>query len=84
MIVRIYLFSFHFIISFFSKLIEFLEKEYKWSSYLDYIKINNFSSVTERNFMLEIMGGENGCKDFIENWVMYKKELSEFSNLFLE
>ncbi|MCK4454219.1 transposase [Candidatus Parcubacteria bacterium] len=56
------------------KVIEFLEN-YKWSSYPDYIGKKNFHSVTERDFMLEVMGGKEGCRKFIENWVKYKKEI---------
>ena len=65
------------------KVVEFLEN-YKWSSYRDYLGKKNFPSVTERNFMLEIMGGEQGCREFIENWVRYKREIKNFSNLSLE
>lgn len=53
------------------KAIEFLEN-YKWSSYQDYFGIKNFPSVTERLFLLEVMGGERGCKDFVNNWIEYK------------
>lgn len=63
--------------------IEFLEN-YKWSSYLDYIDKNNFPSVTEREFILKIIGGEHGCRDFIKNWIEHKGEIVKFSNLFLE
>lgn len=66
------------------KVIKFLENKYRWSSYFDYIGKKNFPSVTERDFMLKVMGGEQGCKDFIENWVKYKGEIKEFSNLVLE
>ena len=65
------------------KVIEFLEN-YKWSSYPDYIGKKNFPSVTERKFISEIMGGEQSCKDFVENWVRYKREIKEFANLTLE
>ncbi len=65
------------------KVIEFL-KNYKWSSYSDYLGKKNFPSVTERNSMLKAMGGEQGCKDFIENWVKYKGEIKKFSNFVLE
>lgn len=64
--------------------IKFLEEEYRWSSYFDYIGKKNFPSVTTRDFMLEIMGGEQGCKEAIKNWVLYHKDLSDFNNLFLE
>ena len=65
------------------KVIKHLEN-YKWSSYPDCIGKKNFPSVTEREFILKVMGGEQGCKDFIENWVRYKGEIREFSDLALE
>lgn len=65
------------------KVSEFLEN-YKWSSYLDYIDKKNFPSVTEREFMLKIMGGKQGCREFIKNWVEYKKEIAKFPDLLLE
>lgn len=65
------------------KIIKFLEN-YKWSSYPDYINKKSFSSVTERKFISELMGGEQGCKDFIKYWIEYKGESKEYSNLFLE
>jgi len=65
------------------KTINFLEN-HKWSSYSDYIDKKNFPSVSEREFLLKIMGGKQGCKDFIENWVRYKGEISKFANLVLE
>jgi len=65
------------------KVTEFLE-EYKWSSYQDFIGKKNFPSVTDRNFISEIMGKEQGCKNFIENWVRYKGEIKKFPELALE
>ena len=62
--------------------INFLE-EYKWSSYQDYIGKNNFPSVTERNFMLEFIGGVNGCKEAIVDWAEYKKQLIKSQNILL-
>lgn len=56
------------------EVIEFLDS-YKWSSYSDYLGKNNFSSVTERDFMLKAMGDKKGCKDFVKNWVKYKGKL---------
>ncbi len=66
------------------KVIKFLEEKYRWSSYFDYIGKKNFSSVTEREFLLEIMSREQGCKDAIENWVRYKREIKEFPEILLE
>ena len=63
--------------------IKFLEN-YKWSSYSDYISKKNLPSVTERNFILEIMKKEKGCKDFVEHWIKYKRKIREFAELALE
>lgn len=62
---------------------EFLEN-YKWSSYQDYIGIKNFASLTERRYILEFMGGFEGCKADVDNWIMVKKEIRDFYNIFLE
>jgi len=63
--------------------IKFLE-EYKWSSYPDYIGKKNFPSVTDREFILKIMGGEEGCKNFVESWIRYKGKIKEYAALSLE
>jgi len=65
------------------KAAKFLE-EYKWSSYRDYIGIKNFPSVTQRDFLLKIMNGSDGCKEAIENWLKAKKELRDFETLTIE
>ena len=65
------------------KAIKFLE-DYKWSSYPDYLGERNFPSVTEREFMLKVIGGEQGCKTLVENWIKYKGEIKEFPELALE
>jgi len=65
------------------KVIEFL-KNSKRHSYPDYLGKKNFPSVTQRDFLLEIMGGAEGCKAEVENWVKYKKELKDFGDIVLE
>ncbi len=65
------------------KAINFLE-DYKWSSYPDYIGKKNFPSVTDRELILKIMGGEEGCKNFVESWIKYKGQIREYANLALE
>ena len=65
------------------KVIEFI-KNYKWSSYPDYIGKKNFPSVTNRDFLLKIMGGENGCRAFVDGWIRYKKELHDWNAITLE
>jgi putative transposase len=59
-------------------------KEYKWSSYMDYIGENNFPSVTERNFILEFIGSTKGCEEVIKDWVKYRKRLDKLKNILLE
>ena len=66
------------------KVIKFLENKYRWSSCFDYIGEQNFPSVTEREFMLNIMGGISGSKKSIEDWVRFKADMREFSDLALE
>jgi putative transposase len=66
------------------EVIEFL-KDYKWSSYRDCIGIKNFDSVTQRDFLLEMMGGATGCKNAVENWINHKKDIATQENsLFLD
>jgi len=65
------------------KVIKFLEN-YKWSSYPDYLGKKNFPSVTKRDFLLKVMGGREGCKEFIEGWLKYKKGIKDFGNVVLE
>lgn len=65
------------------KTIGFLEK-YKWSSYQDYLGENNFPSLTERELLLGVMGGSEGCKGFMNGWVRYKKELVDWGVVGLE
>ena len=65
------------------KVMKFLEN-YKWSSFLDYTGKKNFSSVTERDFMLKVIGGEHSCKEFVKDWIKHKKEIRKFTELTLE
>jgi putative transposase len=65
------------------KVIAFLE-DYKWSSYQDYIGKKNFPSVTKTEWISELMGGVQGCKKSVEDWIKYKGEIKEFVDLVLE
>ncbi|MBI2057782.1 MAG: transposase [Candidatus Yanofskybacteria bacterium] len=51
-----------------SKAINFLEN-YRWSSFLDYIGKKNFPSVTSRKFLLECLGGTDGFRDKVIEWI---------------
>ena len=62
------------------KVIKFLENS-KRHSYPDYLGKNNFASVTERKFISDIMGGVEGCRSSVNNWIIYKGELLYLSNI---
>ena len=69
------------------KAIAFLNS-YRWSSYLDYIGISNFPSVTKRDFITEFFGSPVKVKESVEEWILYKTELNrdfkKIENLTLE
>jgi len=65
------------------KVIKFLNN-YRRSSYQDYIGIKNFSSLTNRDFLLKVMNGKDGCREEVENWIKYKKEMKDFGDIILE
>lgn len=56
------------------KAVKFIEN-YKWSSYQDYSNKNNFPSVTKRDFIFKIVGGESGCRKLVEDWINYKRKV---------
>ncbi|MCD6429536.1 transposase [bacterium] len=66
------------------KVIEFLEKKYRWSSYLDYLGKRNFPSLTSRDFLTRIMGGKEGCREYVNAWLEHKKELKDLEKIALE
>lgn len=70
------------------KAIEFVNN-YKWSSYSDSIGIDNFPSVTARDFLWQVFGGKDGIsaghqnvKQYVEEWIKNKQFL--FSELTME
>lgn len=58
------------------KAIQWLEK-YRWSSYPDYIREDNFPTVTSREFFLDFLDGEQNCQKAVEDWVLFKAENSQ-------
>jgi len=70
------------------KAIDFLENKYRWSSYFDYIGKKNFPSVTERDFLLKMIGGPERCKKIVNDWILRKakmrEEIEKFPDIFLE
>lgn len=67
-----------------SKVVNEFLKQYKWSSYLDYIGTNNFPSLINKDFLLDVIGGNDACKELVENWVHYKGEVKNFEDVALE
>lgn len=67
----------------FGKVKKFIENN-KRHSYPDYLGKNNFPSVTEREFLLEAMGGAEGCIAYVDGWITHKKELKDFRGTVLE
>jgi putative transposase len=59
-------------------------ENYRWSSYLDYLERKNFPSLTSREFLTKIMGGSEGCEEFVNAWLKFQKNLEKFSYLFIE
>ncbi len=65
------------------EIIKFLEK-YKWSSYADYLGKRNFPSVTRREFLTQMLGGEINCREFVESWVKHKGDIKTLGEVVLE
>lgn len=57
---------------------------YKWSSYKDYVGEKNFPTTTQRDFFSEFFGGENECRNVIEDWVSFKAENAELGQEIIE
>jgi len=57
-----------------NKAIKFIEN-YKWSSYSDYLNKKNFPSLTNRRFLEDVVGKNEKCKKFVNDWIKYKNEL---------
>ncbi|MCD5396415.1 MAG: transposase [Candidatus Pacebacteria bacterium] len=66
------------------KVINFLENEYRWSSYPDYLEIKNFPSLTSREFLTKIMNGKEGSREFVNGWLIHKKELADLEKISIE
>ncbi|KKN62649.1 hypothetical protein LCGC14_0509920 [marine sediment metagenome] len=70
----------------YQKAIEFLNS-YRWSSHLDYIDKKNFPSVTQREFLLNTLGGEKNYQQNIEKWfeeIVKRKDIEDFGKIRLE
>lgn len=63
------------------EVLEFLKTGHRWSSFPDYYGLENFPSVTERNFILNFMDGQKNMADNIMDWILYKKELATYEDV---
>ncbi|HPJ80228.1 MAG TPA: transposase [Candidatus Portnoybacteria bacterium] len=57
-----------------NKIIKFIEN-YKWSSYLDYFDKKNFPSLTSREFLGNVIGKNEKCKKFVNDWIKHNIKL---------
>lgn len=53
-------------------------KNYKWSSYQDYIGYFNFPKVVQQEFFSEFYGGNKNCQIVTEEWIKFKAKESPF------
>ena len=67
----------------FKKVVNYLEN-YRWSSYPDYLGRRNFLSLTNRWFLLKILGGVDEVQRFVNDWLQFKKELADFEKVVIE
>jgi len=59
-------------------------KKYKWSSHLDYLGIKNFTSVTQRDFILNLFDNAKNYQEFIKGYIGWKGDPEKYRELFLE
>ncbi|MCD6429231.1 transposase [bacterium] len=56
----------------FEKAKNFIEQEYKWSSYQDYLGNENFPRVITKEFFVKLFGGEGAIKESVDAWIKFK------------
>ena len=65
--------------------LEFLEKQYRWSSHLDWWGIKNFPSLVNSSFMSRFFKNPEGYREFFINWLRYySKNIESIQKLTLE
>ena len=47
---------------------------YRWSSHPDYLGEDNFGSVIEKKFILDLFGSVRGYKSFVRDWIEHENE----------
>lgn len=51
--------------------LNFLEKDYRFSSHLDYLRIKNFPSLISGDYLFNFFGGPEKYREFFINWLKY-------------
>lgn len=65
--------------------LKFLEKDYRWSSHLDWWGIKNFPSLIETNFITRFFNNSKEYREFFVNWLRYyEKNISSIQKLIVE
>lgn len=65
--------------------LEFLKKEYRWSSHLDYWGIMNFPSLVDADFMRRFFESPEEYQKFFTNWLrFYSKNVDSLKEVILE
>ena len=55
----------------FDKTVEFL-KQYRWSSFFDYMGKNNFPLVIKKDFLMSVMGNQDKYQEYVFDWLRFK------------
>ena len=65
--------------------LEFLEKEYRWSSHLDYWGVKNFPSLIDYDFSSRFFKGPEEYREVFTNWLKYySRDVQSIEKLVLE
>lgn len=65
--------------------LEFLEKEYRWSSHLDYSGVKNFPSLLDTGFITRFFKNLEEYREFFVNWLrFYSKNTDSIKKFILE
>ena len=64
--------------------LKFLEKDYRWSSHLDWWGIKNFPSLIDRNFMSRFFDSSEEYQKFFIDWLKYyEKNIQDIKKIII-
>src|SRR3989344_508075 len=65
--------------------LKFLEKDYRWSSHMDWWGIKNFPSLIDRNFMSRFFDSSEEYQKFFIDWLKYyEKNIQDIKKIIME